>query len=130
MSIDELIGAADGARRRARADYSSFLVGCALETGDGRLFTGCNIENATLGLTLCAERVAIFKAISEGASDFSRLCVVTAAAQLTPPCGACRQIIWEFCGEIPIVMANPQGQRREMTSRQLLPEPFDGSHLQ
>ena len=129
MTTDELITAATEARLRARADYSGFRVGCALMTAGGEVITGCNIENATLGLTVCAERVAIFKALSEGGQEISRLCVVTASDRLTPPCGACRQIIWEFCGDIPIVLANLAGDRHETSSRQLLPEPFDRRFL-
>ena len=129
MTTDELITAATEARLRARADHSGFRVGCALMTADGEVITGCNIENDTLGLTLCAERVAIFKALSEGKQEISRLCVVTASERLTPPCGACRQIIWEFCGDIPIVLANLAGDQCETSSRQLLPEPFDRRFL-
>ncbi len=96
---EKLVEAARSAREKAFAPFSNFQVGAALQTKGGKVFTGCNIENASYGLTLCAERVAIFKAISEGERDFTKLTVVADTDSLTPPCGACRQIIWEFCGD-------------------------------
>lgn len=117
------------AREHAHAPYSSFRVGAALECEDGRIFTGCNIENATFGLTICAERVAIFKAISEGGKKFVRIVVATSAKSLTPPCGACRQIIWEFCGDIPVVMVNTQGQKNTLQMKDLFPHAFDDRNL-
>jgi cytidine deaminase len=125
----ELIDAARAAREKAFAPYSKFRVGSALRTKSGKIFTGCNIENATLGLTLCAERVAIFKAISEGEREFDAIAVVCDTEILTPPCGPCRQIIWEFCGDIPVVLANLKGRVERETSRSLLPRPFDRSFL-
>lgn len=129
--MDDLVHAAADVRLRAHAPYSHFLVGAALECEDGRVFTGCNVENATYGLTVCAERVAVFKAISEGAKPrtFRRIAVVTAAAKLTPPCGACRQILWEFCGDIPVTMANLSGAETTVSLSTLLPTPFDGGNL-
>ena len=94
------MAAARQARGYAVADYSHFKVGAALETADGTIVTGCNIENATYGLTICAERVAMFKALSEGHREFRRIAIVADTAQPTPPCGACRQILWEFAGDI------------------------------
>src|SRR3954454_21251561 len=105
-SSASLIASARKARRNAHAAYSGFRVGAALETADGTIVTGCNVENATYGLTLCAERVAMFKAISEGHKKFRRIVVVADPAEPTPPCGPCRQILWEFAGDIEVVMAN------------------------
>ncbi len=107
---DPLTEAAIRARENAHAPYSKFKVGAAIEDGAGVIHTGCNIENATFGLTLCAERVAVFKAISEGARTFTRVVVATDTETLTPPCGACRQILWEFCGDVEIVLVNLTGK--------------------
>lgn len=128
--FDGLIAAARQARENAFAPISNFRVGAALRAGSGRTYTGCNIENATLGLTCCAERVAIFKAMSEGERDFDAIAVVTDVERLTPPCGACRQIIWEFCGNIPVLLANMDGRVEKETSAGLLPRPFDSSFLE
>ena len=128
-SIDELVQAATAARELAHAPFSGFKVGAALQDNHGRVHTGCNIENATFGLTMCAERVAIFKAVSEGATQFVRMAVVTAAKELTPPCGACRQILWEFCGDAELILANTNGARETVTIRQLFPRPFDATFL-
>jgi cytidine deaminase len=106
LSASDLVAAARRAREHAHAAYSTFKVGAALETADGQVFTGCNIENATYGLTICAERVAIFKAISEGHRAFTRIAVVADTTAPTPPCGACRQILWEFAGDIEVILAN------------------------
>ena len=100
------------ARTRAHARYSGFKVGAALETADGDVITGCNIENATYGLTVCAERVALFKALSEGHRVFTRIAVVADTEAPTPPCGACRQLLWEYCGDIEVMLANLDGRRR------------------
>lgn len=124
-----LVERARRARLRAVASYSGFRVGAALETTGGRIYTGCNIENASYGLTVCAERVAIFKAVSEGERNFKRLAVVADTDRLTPPCGACRQIIWEFCGDTEIVLANLKGKSGVLRMRALLPRPFDASLL-
>jgi cytidine deaminase len=120
-----LVDAARAARAHAVADFSGFKVGAALETETGDIITGCNIENATYGLTVCAERVAIFKALSEGLRSFKRLAVVADTAAPTPPCGACRQIIWEFCGDIPVVIANLTDVKTTLAMKDLLPLPFD-----
>ncbi|MEQ1353790.1 MAG: cytidine deaminase, partial [Candidatus Acidiferrum sp.] len=95
----------------------------------GRIFSGCNVENASYGLTMCAERVAIFKAISDGERDFSAMAVVTDADILTPPCGACRQLIWEFCGDIPVTIANLKGKTDVVQMKDLFPRPFDDANL-
>ena len=126
---DLLITAAKQARENAHAPYSNFRVGAALRSTSGRIFSGCNVENATYGLTICAERVAIFKAISEGERGFSAIAVVTDTDALTPPCGACRQLIWEFCGDIPVTMANLGGKRETLQMKELFPKPFDDSNL-
>ncbi len=122
---EALLAAARAARERAVADFSGFKVGAALETADGRIITGCNIENASYGLTVCAERVAIFKAISEGHRAFTRMVVVADTGSPTPPCGACRQIMWEFCGDIEVVMANLTAETATLQMKDLLPLPFD-----
>lgn len=129
MSEEKLIAAARAARENAHAPYSNFRVGAAVRAKSGRIFTGCNVENASYGLTCCAERVAIFKAISEGERGFDAIAVVTDTETLTPPCGACRQIIWEFCGDVEVVMANLKGKIERERAGKLLPRPFDSSHL-
>jgi cytidine deaminase len=129
MEKDLLIEAAKQVRENAHAPYSNFRVGAALRSASGRIFGGCNVENATYGLTMCAERVAIFKAVSEGERGFSAIAVVTDTEVLTPPCGACRQLIWEFCGDIPVSMANLKGKMEVIQMRELFPRPFDDSNL-
>jgi cytidine deaminase len=129
MRLAELIGIAGQYRLHAHAPYSGFLVGAALETTKGRVFGGCNIENSSYGLTVCAERVAIWKALSEGESSFRRLVVVADTGKLTPPCGACRQIIWEFCGDIEVILCNMERGRIRCRMSELLPLPFDQSLL-
>ena len=124
-SADRLVAAARAAREHAVADYSGFKVGAALETAAGAIVAGCNIENASYGLTLCAERVAIFKAVSEGHRAFTRIAVVADTQSPTPPCGACRQIIWEFCGDIPVILANLTIVTNTLQMKDLLPLPFD-----
>ncbi len=121
--------AAIAVRENAFARYSNFRVGAALEDIDGRIHTGCNVENATYGLTMCAERNAIFKAISEGARKFRRIVVAADTDILTPPCGACRQILWEFCGDIEVVLVNLHGKTETYQLKDLLPKPFDVSFL-
>ncbi|HEY8561750.1 MAG TPA: cytidine deaminase [Pyrinomonadaceae bacterium] len=125
----ELIEAARAVRARAHAPFSGFKVGAALETESGDVVTGCNVENASYGLTMCAERVAIFKAISEGEKQFARLAVVADTEELTPPCGACRQIIWEFCGDIPVIMSNLNEKTETVKMSELLPRAFDANFL-
>lgn len=127
--MDPLVDAARQARNRACAPYSNFLVGAALEDAEGRIWTGCNIENASYGLTMCAERVALFKALSEGARSFRRLAVVAASHPLTPPCGACRQLLWEYGGNLEIILADPEGRTETLRLGELLPRPFDASLL-
>jgi cytidine deaminase len=124
-----LIEAAKQARLNAHAPFSNFRVGAALRATSGRIFGGCNIENATYGLTVCAERVAIFKAMSEGERGFDAISVVTDTDTLTPPCGACRQLIWEFCGDVAVVLANLEGKTEILQMKNLFPKPFDSSNL-
>jgi cytidine deaminase len=124
-AVDTLVAAARAAREHAVADFSGFKVGAAVETDTGEIITGCNIENATYGLTVCAERVAIFKALSEGQRAFTRIAVVADTAAPTPPCGACRQIIWEFCGDIEVILANLTAVTPTLQMKDLLPLPFD-----
>jgi cytidine deaminase len=125
MSTDALVDAARQARERAVADFSGFRVGAALETTDGTIVSGCNIENATYGLTVCAERVAMFKALSDGHRTFRRVAVVADTDSPTPPCGACRQILWEFAGDIEVTLANLQETTARHRLSDLLPHPFD-----
>lgn len=127
--MDALLAAAWQARQNACAGYSGFRVGAALEDDSGRIFAGCNVENASYGLTLCAERVALVKALSEGARRFRRAVVVTEAHRLTPPCGACRQLLWEYCGDIPVTAVNHRGDSQTWRLAQLLPDPFDQDNL-
>lgn len=124
-----LVDAARAARERAHAPMSHFKVGAAIEDENGRIFTGCNVENASYGLTICAERVAVFKAVSEGAGKLKRVAVVADTDTLTPPCGACRQILWEFCGDAELVLANLAGKQESLTIKEIFPRPFDASFL-
>ena len=129
MATDPLLTEALAAREHAHAPFSRFKVGAAIEDGEGRIHTGCNVENATYGLTICAERVALFKAISEGARRFRRMAVAADTEKLTPPCGACRQVLWEFCGDIEIALVNPRGKVETCCLKNLFPRPFDASYL-
>ena len=125
----DLVGAARRAREQADARFSNFKVGAALETSDGTIITGCNIENATYGLTMCAERVAMFKALSEGHRSFTRLALVVDMPDPTPPCGACRQVLWEFGGNLEIRLANLTEEKGTHRLTDLLPLPFDARLL-
>jgi cytidine deaminase len=126
-----LVAAALDAREFARAQYSKFKVGAALETDTGVVVTGCNVENATFGLTMCAERVALYKALSYGRDLlFTRIAVVADTDDPTPPCGSCRQLLWEYCGDIEVVLADLSAVKRRMRLSQLLPLPFDGRLLE
>ena len=129
MSDSELIAAATRARDRAQAAYSHFKVGAALETADGTVITGCNIENATYGLTMCAERVAMFKALSDGHTAFVRVAVVADTETPTPPCGSCRQILWEFGGDLEVILANLAGETGRHRLAAIFPLPFDQRNL-
>ncbi len=126
----ELIETAKQARLQSIAPFSSFFVGAALKTRDGKVYTGCNVESASYGLTVCAERVAIWKALSEGERDFTELAIVADTETLTPPCGTCRQIIHEFCGdEATVILANLHGETETCKMKELLPRAFDARFL-
>lgn len=122
---DTLVAAARAARERAVAPYSHFYVGAALLGEDGTIYTGCNVESATYGLTVCAERIAVFKAVSEGARSFRAVAVFTGADEPTPPCGACRQVLWDQCRDIEVVMEVLNGARDVTTLSVLLPRAFE-----
>jgi cytidine deaminase len=128
-TLSAMVALAREARELGHAPKSRFKVGAALKTRAGEIVTGCNIENASYGLTLCAERIAVFKAVSEGLSDFEAIVVVADSKRLTAPCGPCRQILWEFCGDIWVQMSTTKGRTRVMRLRDLLPLPFDGRSL-
>jgi cytidine deaminase len=123
--VRTLVEAATKARSNAQADFSNFKVGAALETADGQIVTGCNIENASYSLTICAERVALVKALSDGHRQFTRIAVVADTVSPTPPCGPCRQLLWEYCGDIEVVLANLDGPAARHSMSALLPLPFD-----
>lgn len=125
-----LLDAARQARTHALCTYSGFAVGAALACENGQVYTGCNIENASYGLTVCAERVALWKALSEGVKVFTRIAIVTAAAQPTPPCGACRQLLWEYTGDIEVMLGNLTEQTAQYKLSELFPHPFGAVSLQ
>ena len=127
--FDSLIEAAKRARLQSVAPFSNFQVGAAVKTANGKVYIGCNIESASYGLTVCAERVAIWKALSEGERQFTQLAVVADTETLTPPCGTCRQIIWEFARGAAIVFANLDGKSEEFHIAELLPRAFDARFL-
>jgi cytidine deaminase len=122
-----LTAAATTAREGAIAPYSQFRVGAALATSDGHVVTGCNIENASFGLTVCAERVALLKALSDGHRTFAQIVVVADTPTPTPPCGPCRQLLWEYCGDIPVIMVTLSGVTESRPLAALFPMPF-GKH--
>jgi cytidine deaminase len=128
-SLQELLETAKSARLRSVAPFSNFLVGAAVKTEDGKVYTGCNIESASYGLTVCGERVAIWKALSEGDKHFTELAIVADTETLTPPCGTCRQIIWEFCRDATIILGNLSGESQVVSIRELLPRAFDARFL-
>ena len=129
MKTSELIDAAVNARENAYAPYSNFRVGAAVESENGDVYIGCNVESASYGLTVCAERVAIWKGISVGEKRFKQIAVVVDTEDLTPPCGVCRQIIWEFCGDVPVILSNLQGKTETIMMSELLPRAFDSKFL-
>jgi len=124
-ATERLIKAARDARKRAYAPYSKFKVGAALECTDGSVFTGCNVENATFGATCCAERTAVFKAISEGKHKFKRIAIVADTKGPCMPCGICRQVLFEFSPEISVISANLRGKFTIAPLSELLPKPFN-----
>lgn len=126
--MDKLVTAAQQAKAQALATYSNFRVGAALETATGKIYTGCNIESSSYGLTCCAERVAIFKALSEGERDFARIAVAADTEEFCTPCGACRQVLWDYAKNLEILCVNKRGAVHAIPLRDLLPEAFD-DHL-
>ena len=128
-SRNALVESAIAAREKAIAPYSQFKVGAALQTKDGHVYSGCNIENISYGLTVCAERVALLKALSEGAREFAEIAIVTDASVLTTPCGPCRQLLWEYCGDIPVYLHSLKGMDREHRLAEFFPFPFDNRNL-
>ena len=129
MTPDPLIALATAAREKAFAPYSHFQVGAALEAADGTLVPGCNVESASYGLTICAERVAIVRGVSDGYRCFKRVAVVTDTDTPTPPCGACRQLLWEFAPDAEVLLANLKGDVMKYTVRELIPGAFDAKQL-
>jgi len=125
----ELLRIATDAGRRAYAPYSNFRVGAALLTAAGKVYSGCNIENSSYGLTICAERTAIFKAISEGERNFKAIAIVADDPDFTPPCGACRQVLFDLAGNIDIILVNDRGKMKVIKLKELLPMAFDSKHL-
>jgi cytidine deaminase len=126
----ELVEAASAVRENSYAPYSKFRVGAAVEAKDGKIYSGCNIESASYGLTVCGERVAIWKAVSEGEHEFKQIAVVVDTEELTPPCGVCRQILWEFCGNVPVTLANLSGKSETVMMEDLLPRAFGRRFLE
>ena len=126
---DPLVSAATAARERAFAPYSKFKVGAALEAEDGTVVPGCNVESASYGLTICAERVAIVRGVTDGYRCFKRVAVVTDTPTPTPPCGACRQLLWEFAPDAEVLLANLAGDVVRWTVRELIPGAFDAKQL-
>ena len=129
MNPEELIARAVEVRENACAGYSHYKVGAALLASSGKVYTGCNVENSTYGLTVCAERVALWKALSEGERTFPQIAVVTSSEPPASPCGACRQLLWEYCGDIEVILANLQGFRKTLDLAEIFPRPFDQSLL-
>ncbi len=127
MTIKDLLELARQARQHARCQYSGFAVGAALQGKDGRVFTGCNVENASYGLTICAERVALLKALSEGADKFTRIAIVAESDRPTPPCGPCRQLLWEYAGDLDVILGDLKKQTARFPLRELFPHPFEAS---
>lgn len=123
--VARLVAAATEARRHASAPFSGFQVGAALLLEDGTIVGGCNIESASYGLTVCGERTAVFKAVSEGRRGFRAVAVVTGADLPTSPCGACRQVLWDQCRDIEVVLATTGGARERTTLAALLPRAFE-----
>lgn len=128
-SLQELLETAKAARLQSIAPFSNFLVGAAVRTEDGKVYTGCNVESASYGLTVCGERVAIWKALSEGERKFTELAIVADTETLTPPCGTCRQIIWEFAKNATIILGNLDGETQIVSIKELLPRAFDARFL-
>jgi len=127
--MTDLERAALDAREKAHAPFSHFLVGAAIEADDGSIYAGCNVENSSYGLTMCAERTALYHAVARGARRFKRVAVAADTETLTPPCGACRQVLWDLCGDVEVVLMNLKGGRETMRLSALLPRAFDATYL-
>lgn len=127
---NKLIDAAISARKNAKAKYSNFKVGAALLDEEGNIFTGCNVESSSYGLTICAERVALTKALSEGAQKFKTIAIVTDSEELTPPCGACRQLLYDYAPDLEIIIANLKGKSKRVHLKEVFPEPFGDKFLE
>lgn len=126
---ERLVAAARKVRKNAHAPYSKFRVGAALRAKSGKIYRGCNVENVSYGLTVCAERVAVGNAISEGERGFAAIAIVADTEKLTPPCGACRQILWEFCGDVEVILANLRGRVETHRLSEIFPKPFEKKFL-
>ncbi len=129
MKYQKLISAARKARQFSYSPFSKFKVGAALITRSGNIYTGCNIEISTFALTICAERTALFKAVSEGEKSFVAIATTSDSSGLTPPCGACRQVLMDLAGDIDIVMTNRRGKKRIVRLRDLFPYPFEAAYF-
>lgn len=128
-AADQLVACASEAKKQAAVPFSGFAVGAALLASDGTIHTGCNVECSSYGLTLCAERVALGKGISEGKRDFVALAIVTDLEDFCPPCGACRQLLWDYAPDLEIILATPSGARKHYSLRELFPQAFDEHYL-
>ena len=126
----ELVGKAQQAKKRAYVPYSQFPVGAALLASNGRIYTGCNVEISSYGLTICAERTAIFKAISEGERNFKAIAIVSNDPEIISPCGACRQVLWDLAGNIDVIMSTPKGKTKTQKLKTLIPYAFDSKNLE
>ena len=129
MSFSKYIQAALHIKEKAYAPFSKFRVGAILVTDDEQIYEGCNIEISSYSLTICAERVAIFKAVSEGKKRFKSIFIASDSEKITPPCGACRQVLWELAGDIDVIMINRNSEYKTSTMKDLLPLGFDKSYL-
>ena len=129
MKYHNLIKAAQKAIKSSYSPYSKFRVGAAVQTTSGKIYTGCNIENSSFSLTICAERTALFKAVSESHRKFKAIAIISDNEEITPPCGACRQVIFELAGNIDVILANAKGRTKVVKVSHLLPIPFDGKML-
>jgi cytidine deaminase len=129
MNYRTLVSRAKAAKRHSHSPYSRFRVGAAVLAASGKIYSGCNIENSSYGLTVCAERTALFKAVSEGESSFVALAIASDERTATPPCGACRQVIMDLAGDIDVVLSARDGTSTVLKSTELLPHPFGGKNL-
>jgi len=129
MDYRSLVSRAKAAKRFSHSPYSRFRVGAALLAEDGTIFTGCNIENSSYSLTVCAERTALFKAVSEGARPFTAIAIATDEDAFTPPCGACRQVMMDLAGDIDVILTRKNGHMKQLRLAELLPHPFGGKNL-